>query len=362
VMKTWRGEKHPRFQLTSPGAPAVALAIGERRRVVYVGLTRAKDELFVTATREEQSSAEVEIGDHDHFAEILSWALANPAKASVVEAEQLQLPALEAANGTATTASHVALDVLDRFELVRPKPSASVTAPDAELELSFSQLHDYEICPVRYRFSQVWGVPAPPDELLNRAARAASSTELGAAVHTALAAWHAGGGDLLSLYTGPDAGRPMLERYRDHPLASVSTLGVEVQFNLRLGGARMRGVVDRVCEVDGRTVLIDYKTNTTLDDSLIAAYSLQLRLYALAARRGLLPGDGSPRLILFDLRHGETHEVSPDDPAVEARVQAIAARISAGDFALGPEHANRPCLLCAYRPICKDARVDQSRA
>src|SRR5207244_2913375 len=158
---------------------------------------------------------------------ILSWALANPAKASVVEAEQLQLPALEAANGTATTAAHVALDVLDRFELVRPKPSASVTAPDAELELSFSQLHDYEICPVRYRFSQVWGVPAPPDELLNRAARAASSTELGAAVHTALAAWHAGGGDLLSLYTGPDAGRPMLERYRDHPLASVSTLGVE---------------------------------------------------------------------------------------------------------------------------------------
>src|SRR5205807_1410871 len=165
VMKSWRGEKHPRYQLTSPGAPAVALAIGERRRVVYVGLTRAKDELFVTATREEQSSAEVEIGDHDHFAEILSWALANSAKASVVEAEQLQLPALEAANGTAPTASHVALDVLDQFELVRPKPSASVTAPDAELELSFSQLHDYEICPVRYRFSQVWGVPAPPAEL-----------------------------------------------------------------------------------------------------------------------------------------------------------------------------------------------------
>src|SRR5438128_1344329 len=136
-----------------------SLSATSRRRVVYVGLTRAKDELFVTATREEQSSAEVEIGDHDHFAEILSWALANSAKASVVEAEQLQLPALEAANGTAPTALHVALDVLDQFELVRPKPSASVTAPDAELELSFSQLHDYEICPVRYRFSQVWGVP-----------------------------------------------------------------------------------------------------------------------------------------------------------------------------------------------------------
>jgi ATP-dependent helicase/DNAse subunit B len=41
---------------------------------------------------------------------------------------------------------------------------------------------------------------------------------------------------------------------------------------------------------------------------------------------------------------------------VEARVIAAAQRIAAGDFRLGPEHANRPCNLCAYRPICPDAR------
>jgi ATP-dependent exoDNAse (exonuclease V) beta subunit len=52
VMKNWRGEKHPRYVETSPGARAVKLAIGERRRIVYVGLTRAKDALYVTATRE----------------------------------------------------------------------------------------------------------------------------------------------------------------------------------------------------------------------------------------------------------------------------------------------------------------------
>src|SRR2546425_9942476 len=50
VMKNWRGEKHPRFVATSPGAPAVALAMGERRRIVYVGVTRTKDSLYVTAT------------------------------------------------------------------------------------------------------------------------------------------------------------------------------------------------------------------------------------------------------------------------------------------------------------------------
>src|SRR5947209_13392484 len=99
VMKNWRGEKHPHFVETSPGAPAVKLAIGERRRIVYVGLTRAKDALYVTATREEQSARDVEMGDQDHFAEILSWALAHPESANVVEAEQLELPVPRAANG-----------------------------------------------------------------------------------------------------------------------------------------------------------------------------------------------------------------------------------------------------------------------
>src|SRR5215831_5200225 len=95
VMKSWRGEKHPRYVATSPGAPAVALATGERRRVVYVGLTRAKDELYISATRDEPTAHEIGangLENHDHFAEILSWALAHPESATVVESEQLELP------------------------------------------------------------------------------------------------------------------------------------------------------------------------------------------------------------------------------------------------------------------------------
>jgi DNA helicase-2/ATP-dependent DNA helicase PcrA len=357
VMKSWRGEKHPRFQSTSPGAPAVALAMGERRRVVYVGLTRAKDLLYVTATREEQSAREVEPGEHDHFAEILSWALAHPEGCSIVEAEQLELPALRVANGAAADGTAMVARVLDRFELVRSRARTAPSGPPPEVELSFSQLHDFEVCPVRYRFRQVWRVPAPPDELLPRFARESSSTELGAAVHSALAAWHSNAGDLLERYSGPEAARQMLESYARHPLAQARTLAVEAEFNLRLGATRVRGLVDRVCELDGRTVLVDYKTNASLDAALIGAYSVQLRLYGLAARRGLLPGGPDPRLVLFDLRRSESIEITPDDAAVEARVAAAAGRIAAGDFALGPEHADRPCSLCAYRQICKDARA-----
>jgi PD-(D/E)XK nuclease superfamily len=89
---------------------------------------------------------------------------------------------------------------------------------------------------------------------------------------------------------------------------------------------------------------------------LIEAYMLQLRLYSLAAGRGLLPGGAGPRLILFDLRRSRDIEVVADDAAVEARVSALSDRIARGDFALGPENERRPCAMCAYRPICPDAR------
>jgi len=359
VMKNWRGEKHPRYVEASPGAPAVKLAIGERRRIVYVGLTRAKDALYVTATREEATARDVGangVEDHDHFAEILGWALASPQSASVVEAEQLELPVMRAANGQVDGGPAVVAAVLDRLEQLRPREAEAAPTPAREVELSFSQLHDFQVCPVRYRFSQVWRVPAPPDELQPRHIQAIGSTELGSAVHAALAAWHMYGGDLLAIYSGPEAGREMLARYLTHPLAAAKTIAVEVGFNMRIGTTRVKGLVDRICELDGKSVLVDYKTNASLDASLIEAYSVQLRLYALAAHRGLLPGAAQPRLVLFDIRRGEAREVTPEDAGVEAQVRAAAAKIALGDFSLGPEHAQRPCHLCAFRPICPDAR------
>jgi RecB family exonuclease len=179
-------------------------------------------------------------------------------------------------------------------------------------------------------------------------------------VHEALAAWHGDGGDLLALYRGPEAGREMLARYATHPLAAARTLAVEVGFNMNIAGTRVRGLVDRVCELDGRLVLVDYKTNATLDAALMEAYSTQLRLYAIAARRGLLPGGTDPRLVLFDMRRRELHEIAPDDAGVEARVLAASTVIAADDFGLRPQHAARPCQLCAYRPICPDARSSTS--
>ena len=358
VMKWWRNDRHPRFKELAPGGDALRLARQERRRMVYVALTRARDLLYVSASREEESPELVEVGADDHFAELLAWARSHPEAARLVEAEQLALPGAEPPPAASTDGPRAVATAIERLRGLRKIPTVELPTAGAELvHLSFSDLHQFELCPVRYRYAAVWQVPAPPDELQSKAVQGISSSELGRAVHEALAAFHTDGVDLLSHYAGPEAGRELLARYLEHPLARAETLGAEVEFNLRLRNARVRGLVDRICVVDGRATLVDYKTNAHLDAALLDAYSTQLRLYGLAAREGLLPGGPDPRLVLFDLRRGEESEVTPDPDGVRRTAEAVAARIAAGDFALGPEHARRPCQLCAYRPVCPDARA-----
>jgi PD-(D/E)XK nuclease superfamily len=314
----------------------------------------------------------VEVAPEDFFAEILHWARTHPEAASVVQAEQLELPGALERPAPPASDGRVVDEVLSRLELLRASgPSAPAAMPghQAEIRLSFTQLHQFELCPVRYRFQEVWAVPAPPDELRPGPARVGTgAAEMGSSVHRALASWHwqrQGGAsigdrqaaDLLAHYEGPTEGQALLRAYQEHPLAAASTLGVEVEFNLLLGeGVRVKGLVDRICRLDGRTVLVDYKTNARLDARLREVYAGQLQLYGLAARRGLLPGGPDPSLVLFDLRQGKAIEVARDDEGAERRVIKAANRIAAGDFQLGVEHAGRPCFLCAYRPLCADRR------
>ena len=367
LMKWWRGRVHPRYEEHGPGTHSVTQSLQERRRVVYVALTRAQDLLYVSATRTEEHPEDVDVELDDHFAEILQWALARPDAARVIQADQLELPG--AVEALAARDGGQPPDLVDRVvERLRALPSPAgpqrAKPPPGPTRLSFTQLHQFELCPVRYRFQEEWGVPAPPDELLSAPARrGAGASELGSAVHRALAAWHISGGDLLRLYDGPEKGGDLLRAYLEHPVAAAPTLGVEVEFNLLLtpedGGpdVRVKGLVDRICEVDGRTTLVDYKTNAQLDQRLREAYAGQLQLYGLAAARGLLPGGTDVRLVLFDLRRTEAHEVPAGAEGAERRVVEAARRIAAGDFGLRPEHAQRPCTLCAYRPLCPDRRA-----
>ncbi len=172
-----------------------------------------------------------------------------------------------------------------------------------------------------------------------RFVQAMGSTELGSSVHAALASWHVAGGDLLAIYAGPEGWprdpRP-LPRASAGPSEDAGRRGW-VQHEDR-HDARVRGLVDRVLRSSTAGPSSSTTRPTRLSTrTLIEAYSVQLRLYGLAARRGLVPGGAHARLLLFDLRRGQVIEVTPDDNGVEARVVAAAALIAAGDFGPPPE-------------------------
>jgi hypothetical protein len=259
-------------------------------------------------------------------------------------------------------------DLIDRVEILAEAETNTVALPAPAVRLSFSHLHTFEICPVRYELSEVLGLPTIADELLARPARRGGS-KLGSAIHAALGAWHRSqGGDLLDIFDGlaePYAitdqemkdGRAMMNLYLAHPLSTAPTLGVEVEFNLRLEGVELRGFVDRICELDGRSWLLDYNTSRDAGRVLLNTYSTQLRLYEVAAKEGLLPGGPTPVLSLFRLRTGDAIRVESNPNDARARVGRAVAAIRSGRFELGPEHADRPCFTCSYSPICSQSRT-----
>ncbi len=158
----------------------------------------------------------------------------------------------------------------------------------------------YEECPRRYRFSYL-------DRPTPQKGPPWAHNSLGASVHTALKAWF----DLPSAKRGPAVVNSLLratwvrEGYRDEdqerivyrralgwlrsyldsvdpehePIAVERTVGVKTQ-TLALSGR-----VDRIDEVDGELVIVDYKTGRTGLGPDDARASRALALYAFATQR-----------------------------------------------------------------------------
>jgi len=139
----------------------------------------------------------------------------HPESAAVVEAEQLELP-VHGRERPGPRRPDGGRGDTRRSSGSGPAGESLQQRAVRKIELSFSQLHDFDVCPVRYRFSQVWGVPAPPDERSRATFQAIGSTELGPR-DEALAAWHNTGGELLEPIVGRTLARDA-DALPRHPL------------------------------------------------------------------------------------------------------------------------------------------------
>jgi DNA helicase II / ATP-dependent DNA helicase PcrA len=354
--------------------------LAEERRLFYVAMTRARDELVLS-----------------HAAD---YGGSRARRVSPFVLEALDLPATAGAAG-AGAAEMSPVDRLAAFA-ADSTPVDALRGPIEEpLSLSFYQVDDYLTCPLKYKYAHVLRVPLAPHHAII----------YGAALHKAVQFFHhrhARGQvmteqELFDVFEAAwtnegfvsreheeariGAGRAALRRFREAQLApdAVIPTYVEREFSFMLDGDRVRGRWDRVdvepADDDGtageaalpaaephadvvtptlgmlgreRVTITDYKSSDVRDPARArqrARDSLQLSIYAMAyeALTGRLPD----AVQLHFLESGLIGRVEVDPKRLaKARKQIAqaAAGIRARDYTARPDYLS--CTYCAFRDIC----------
>jgi RecB family exonuclease len=229
-------------------------------------------------------------------------------------------------------------------------------------------LSQFEQCPLSYRFKYIEKLQGDSSNAL-RFGKAIHSTleqlvlEAISNEHSGVLpedralvlfkeAWVAEGLSGIELF---QEGREILQRFirEQGVLDERNVLAVEKEFRLSVGPFTVLGFIDRVDYVDDETVeIIDYKTNHQLFTRDEVDNSLQLSLYALAARK-LWPWAKKVKLCFWMLRHGLRQETvrSPEQlEAALAYVQMLGEQTeTATNF---PARLNTNCPYCSFRPFC----------
>ncbi len=326
--------------------------LAEERRLFYVGMTRAKDEL------------------------VLSWARDYGGR-SARRMSQFVLEALDLPPATPVESLRPSVaERLARNE--RPARQPATAAPpsiaDKPLTLSYGQVSDYLECPAKYRFGHLIRIPTPVSHQM----------VYGRALHSAVQAFHRrqmAGGPPMSieeLHAELDAAwestgfltreheearraaaRETLERFWAAQQADPATpTAVELEFAVSFGRDRVRGRYDRVdTDASGRVTIVDYKSSDVRDASTAsrrARESLQLAIYGSAweATHGNPPGD----LVLHFLESGIEGHSTPTPKRLAGAAEQVATAadgIRAGNFDASPSPTR--CGYCPFREICPDA-------
>jgi DNA helicase-2/ATP-dependent DNA helicase PcrA len=326
--------------------------LAEERRLFYVGMTRAREELH------------------------LSWAR-DYGNRTARRMSQYLMEALDLPPSTPTEVLRPStVERLARHQRPTAPARASGTQPmlgERQLSLSYGQISDYLDCPTRYRYAHVIRIPTP----------ASHQMAYGRALHAAVQAYHrtqlAGSGMTLEQLMAEletnwesvgfltrqheearkSAAREALQRFwEEQQRDPARPVAVEQEFSVLLGRDRVRGRYDRVDrEADGRVVITDYKSSDVRDPATAtrrARESLQLSIYALAyeAQHGQLPDE----LALHFLESGIVGHSTPSPKRLAKaaeQVTTVSDGIRAGDFAPNPSPMR--CGFCPFREICPDA-------
>lgn len=323
----------------------------EERRLFYVAMTRARESLVLCArpgkNKRRRPTAFV--------AELLDDAASKPYRREVsVPAPETVEPRFDI---DAATQPAIGLEAW----LLAP-PSARLVSPS----LSATAVEMYEKCPLRFKLTRDWNIPGPPSAALEygtiihsvlkdfydalRDRRARTPEQVLDLFHREIQATYFDDPHQRDLYRrqGEEQLTLFLAARAQEPQPDV--VGTELSFELKIGGVRVVGRMDRIDRVDGGLAVIDYKTGSARKQK-DADESLQLSLYAMAAKERF--GGYPARLLVYNLEDAGVISTERSEARLETareRVVAVAAGISAGHFDPNPDLFT--CRWCEYRNLC----------
>jgi RecB family exonuclease len=229
------------------------------------------------------------------------------------------------------------------------------------MEISFTRYRIYRECPWKYQIIFVQGrrVPLNP------------KSSFGHSLHRALEGWLSQGDDSLEALLEilharwisegyPDeagearwhskAERVLTRFHQEESSRRARIIGVEKEFIWTLGRHEVRGMIDRIDQgPDGAHELIDYKTGPNVPTPQEVAADVQMRFYALGARRGLslLPATMTIDCVTAGARVSVACDDSHDSE-LAADILDVATRIESGDFKPNISY----CGGCDFRRDC----------
>lgn len=325
--------------------------IQEERRLFYVGMTRAEEELYFTSARD--------------------YGGARPRKVS-----QFVLEGLDKPHADEEYVRTSPLEAIERFAPGHQESGASPgKIPDHEvITLSHYQIDDYRTCPLKYKYVHILRVPILPHH----------AVVYGRAMHEAVKEYHRRKmsgrevtvDELIQVFERNwisegfitrehedqrlRAGRAALKRfYEEQEDSPWQPEFVEKEFSFMLDNNRIIGRWDRVDIRDGEVYIVDFKSSeieTQERADKRARENLQLTIYAKAYEETY--GQRPKAVELHFLDSGLVGRAEVKEKRLQKTMQIIeqaATGIRARDYT--PTPSVRDCSFCAFSAVCPASAV-----
>jgi len=328
----------------------------EERRLFYVGMTRAKDDVYFTSGQD--------------------YGGKRPRKPSLFVSEALDL---DASQVTPERRSPL-LRITRHGDSEKTEPSKLpelVLFPQGEeiLTLSHRKIDDFLTCPKKYKYIHLLRVPIRQHHAMiygnaiHQAIRifqlnriAGRETPISELHDVFRKAWQTEGfltreHEELRLQQGLKALTSFHAAEADSKLIPAY---VEKRFSITLDDVRLVGIFDRIDVVDGKGTIIDYKTSDIQNEEQAVRRtkdSRQLALYSLAYQQLFegLPVALELRFLTPDIIIGRAKPTKKMLDKAQQDIETASAGIRLGEFPGEPSY--RACQYCSYAGICPDRKA-----